>query len=403
MIGKLMINESFDATFGYCFNKTEARIVGGNVALSAERLNMTKPQAKEFVKTTSDIYDLSRNQNCKVKRPVCHIALSLPYEDSLTDEQWSDLGDRYLAGLILSSQEPTLLDTPEIMNRRMTQFVEDELPTYQYAIIQHNDQKHRHAHIVLSRVNLETGKAVATWRDRYRSQKVIRLLESEFGLRQQPNSWEVGRKEQSKNQILKEAATGIASVRLQLQQMLDALAVDRPSMPELIERLQAKGVTVRVDFTRTGTPRGISYALDGVAIAGSKLGNRYSFNGLQRQLGIEFKPDHQERIHALLKLSPEQRQQVEKIAPVMLSILKWAKRSTFVFKRYTLTRKKDTITFFESQNKQVIAQATWVESEQRWQARENTFTPELWAQWQALQQAMEPDLRQKGSPAQGRS
>ena len=403
MIGKLMQNDSFSDTFGYCFGKAEARIVGGNVALTVERRTLNKAQAQELITETAQIYNLSRNQNRRVKRPVYHTTLSLPPDENLTDEQWSEFGDRYIAGLILGSREPLLLDEPERLTMAINRFVEEELPQYQYAIIQHEDQKHRHAHIVLSRVNLETGKAIATWCDRYRSQKVVRLLESEFGLRQQPNSWEVGRKGQSKDQILKEAATGIVSVRVRLQQMLDTFAVGRPSMPELIERLQAQGVAVRVDFTHTGKPKGISYALDGVEIAGYQLGSRYSFNGLQRQLGIDFNPDHREVIHTLLKLSLEQRRQVERAAPVMHGILKLAKGNTFVFNHYTLTRQKDKITFFESQSKQVIAQATWLEGEQRWQATENTFTPELWARWQALQQAIESESKQKGSPAQGRN
>ncbi len=385
MIGKLMQNDSFAATFGYCFGKAGAKIVGGNVALLAERSEMTPAQARELIGETAQIYNLSRSQNYKVERPVCHIALSLPYEDNLSDEQWSDLGDRYLAGMILSSREPAILDEPLRLKAAIDQFVEDELPQYQYAIVQHTDQKHRHAHIVLSRINLESGKAVQTWRERYRSQKVLRLLESEYGLRRQPNSWEAGRKEQSKNQVLKQQATGIVSTQVQLQQILDNLTSDCPSMPELLERLQKQGVTVRLDFTRTGKPKGISYAKDGVAIAGNKLGNRYSFNGLQRQLGVVYTPEQNEQIQAVLRLTPEQRKQVEAIAPAMARFLKVSKNSTFVFKNYTLNQKKNEISFFESRTQKVIAKVAWLKDTKRWQAIENNFTPELWERWKQIE------------------
>jgi len=393
MIGKLMQNDSFAATFGYCFGKSGAKIVGGNVALLVERSDMTPAQTRELIGETAQIYNLSRSQNHEVKRPVYHIVLSLPCDDNLSDEQWSDLGDRYLAGLILGSREPAILDEPMRLNAAINQFLEDELPQYQYAIVQHNDQKHRHAHIVLSRINLETGKAVQTWRDRYRSQKVLRLLESEYGLRQQPNSWEAGRREQSKSQILKQQATGIVSTQVKLQQILDTLTSDsildrgtnRPSMAELLERLQKQGVTVRLDFTRTGKPKGISYAIDGVAIAGNKLGNRYSFNGLQRQLGIVYTPEQNEQIQAVLRLTPEQRKQVEEIAPAMARFLKVSKNSTFVFKNYTLRQKKNEISFFESRSQKVIAKVAWLKDAKRWQAIDNNFTPALWKRWKQIE------------------
>lgn len=392
MIGKLMVNDSFAATFGYCFDKAEAVVLGGNVAPWMNRVDMTSRQAEDFISATSQIYDLSRSQNRRVKRPVYHIALSLPYEDSLTDEQWSDLGDRYLAGLILSSREPSLLETPEQMHSRMNRFIEDELPQYQYAIVQHNDQEHRHVHLVCSRINLETGKAINRDFDHYRSQKIIRLLEAHYGLQAQPNSWEVGRKSKTKNQILKEKVTGIVCVQSRLQDLLEKCAGDRPSMPVLIERLQNRGVEVNVQFTRTGQPKGISYALDGVAIAGYQLGNRYSFNGLQ-QLGVKFKPEEKEIVEVYIRLTPKQRRQVEKIAPAMQRILQMAGRDTVAFKNHTLTLKQGKLTFKAHRGeKPVIAQAVWTDG--RWNARENAFTPELLKQWQELKQRIEQQEKQ---------
>ena len=385
MIGKLMQNDSFSATFGYCFGKSGAKIVGGNVALLTERSGMNQAQAQELIRETAQIYNLSRNQNREVKRPVYHVALSLPHDDYLTDEQWSDLSDRYLAGLILGSQKPSLLNEPAELKAAIATFIEEELPKYQYAIVQHDDKKHRHVHIVLSRINLETGRAVQTWRDRYRSQKVLRLLESEYGLRRQANSWESGRREQSKNQILKSQMTGALPVQTQLQNLLDHLAADRPTIPELIERLQERGVEVNVQFTRTGKPKGISYALDGVAMAGNKLGNRYSFNGLQRQLGVVYTPEQNEQIQAVLRLTPEQRKQVEAIAPTMVRFLTTSKTSTFVFNKYTLNQKKNEISFFESHSQKIVAKVVWFKDKQSWQAIENNFTPELWKQWKQIE------------------
>jgi hypothetical protein len=54
---------------------------------------------------------------------------------------------------------------------------------------------------------------------------------------------------------------GNKSVRVQLQDLIDEVTPDNPSMPEFIEQLQQQGVEVQVKLTRTGVIKGISYNL----------------------------------------------------------------------------------------------------------------------------------------------
>ena len=75
---------------------------------------------------------------------------------------------------------------------------------------------------------------------------------------------------------------------MQLQDLIDEVTQDNPSMPEFVERLQQQGVEVQVRLTRTGFSKGISYNLDGVAFSGTQLGKAYTFSGLQKYRGVSY-------------------------------------------------------------------------------------------------------------------
>jgi hypothetical protein len=77
---------------------------------------------------------------------------------------------------------------------------------------------------------------------------------------------------------------------VQLQDLIDEVTQDNPSMPEFVERLQQQGVEVQVGLTRTGIgfSKGISYNLDGVALSGTQLGKAYTFSGLQKYRGVSY-------------------------------------------------------------------------------------------------------------------
>jgi hypothetical protein len=75
---------------------------------------------------------------------------------------------------------------------------------------------------------------------------------------------------------------------VQLQDLIDEVTQDNPSMPEFVERLQQQAVEVQVGLTRTGFSKGISYNLDGVALSGTQLGKAYTFSRLQKHQGVSY-------------------------------------------------------------------------------------------------------------------
>jgi hypothetical protein len=63
-------------------------------------------------------------------------------------------------------------------------------------------------------------------------------------------------------------------------------------MTQLIGRLQRQGVKVHPTFSTKGLFReAIAFELDGVKVAGNKLGSAYSFPGLQRKRGVSYECD----------------------------------------------------------------------------------------------------------------
>jgi Relaxase/Mobilisation nuclease domain len=288
MIGKVMHNSSFRATTRYVIEKSGATLIGGSIA-------------GESVKELVAEFMWSNDLNPGLKHPVWHMSLSLPHDEHLSDEQFSDLATQYFAGMVLLADDHKLVADRDRFRQRRDEFVLDGLSEYQYLVARHSDQEHDHVHIVASRINLNTGNGVELWRDKTRNQKILRCLEVEYGLTPVQNSWEVGKKSATKGQLEKQATTGEASIQSRLQEMIEAAAIGQPAMPLLFERLMRQGVAVRHGWTRTGKSKGISYSLEDVAFAGNQLGSRYSFPGLQKHLGVDYQADRDdERLRSLM-------------------------------------------------------------------------------------------------------
>ncbi len=261
MIGKVMQNSSFRATTQYVLTKESAELLGGNMGSSTVDLLTAE-------------FHMSQNLNPNIKRPVYHFTISLPHSEHLSQHQWLDLSRDYAQKMGLNPDEN------------------------QYFVARHSDRQHQHIHIVASRISVLNGRAVETWRDRYRSQAVLRKLEREYGLESVPCSWEVGQRAMTKGQLERLNHTGVLPVKQQLQKLIDHAACDRPSLSKLVMRLQEQGVEVRIALTHKNKVKGISYAMETqtgrVSMAGCDIGSRYSFPGLQKRLGINYDPlrDH---------------------------------------------------------------------------------------------------------------
>ena len=266
MIGKHIKGKSFRGLLNYLFGKDGARQIGGN-------MEGTNPRelAAEF--------GISRRLNPKVSRAVYHASLSLAHKESLDDDTWDEIAQKYLQAMGFD------------MN--------------QYVVVRHTDRTHEHIHIAASRIQLDGTTVSDSWDDR-RSEAVIRKLEQEYNLQSVQPSWEKDKHSPTTGERRQLARTREESVRVRLQRSLDQATHDHPTMPELIERAQEQGVNVRVGYTCTGIVKGISYQLDGVAFSGTHLGKAYTFPGLQKHQGVNYNPKRDDkRIQKLMEQAVE--------------------------------------------------------------------------------------------------
>jgi len=119
------------------------------------------------------------------------------------------------------------------------------------------------------------------------------------------------------------ARTGESSQRLQLQSAIDRASLGEPTMPQLMDQLKDAGINAQVKFTRTGKVKGISYEKDGIAFSGTKLGQAYTFPGLQKHRGVSYDPSMNWEVVTANRSSPttpqqqsDQQQRTQTVSPI---------------------------------------------------------------------------------------
>lgn len=291
MIGKTVKGNGFSGVLRYVFEKPEARYVGGNMASTTP-----KTLAREFRAIA--------NHNQRVEKPVAHISLSPSPNEELSDLRALEFAQRYMQKIGFEE--------------------------CQWVLVAHYDtttpegQLRPHFHIIANRVRNTDHKVVSSWRDWRRSEKAIRDLEQEFGLVEVQPSWEFERKAPTTGQsrrVNREQTQGQESqpvVKTQLQNAIDELASEHPTMPELVKKLKQREVEVKVAYYSTGRVQGITYGMDGITFSGTQLGKAYTFPGLQKYRGVEYQPSRDDPLlcepkpQAVETKTPEATQNIQK-------------------------------------------------------------------------------------------
>ena len=196
-------------------------------------------------------------------KAVLHVSLSAAPGEQLSDDQWRDIGQRYLAGM--------------------------DLDHNQYVLTRHTDTAHDHIHLVANRIDCE-GQVVSDSHDYQRMHTLMREIERDYGL-QEVTSQPAARHAPTKGELERTLRTGEVSTRPQLQALCDGAAQDCDSFTAYQERLAAVGVEIIPTVQRDGaTLSGLQYRLDGVTMKGSDLGKAYAAAGIQKR-GISYEQD----------------------------------------------------------------------------------------------------------------
>jgi len=251
MIAKAAKGRGFRGALEYDLREDKGHVIDSNMAGQHPR-----ELAAEF----GEIRKLRPN----LGKAVLHVSLAAAPGEHLTDEQWRQIGQRYLRGMGFKDN--------------------------QFVITRHTDTEHEHIHILANRIT-HGGAVVSDAHDYRRQETLMREIERDFGLQRVAPSLEAERRAPTKGEIEAQVRTGQPSTRQQLQPLCDGAAQGCRSFTEYQERLEAAGVEL-VPVVQLGGAKlsGLSYRLDGVTMKGSDLGKAYSPAGLATR-GVAYEQD----------------------------------------------------------------------------------------------------------------
>ena len=239
MIGKLKKGCSFGGCIRYVTGKDEAKILASDGVLLGTNTEMAQS------------FELQRQLNPKIKKPVGHIALSFKPEDKprLTDELMAKIALEYM----------------QMMGITDTQFI----------IVRHHNTDNPHCHIVYNRINNE-GKLISDRNDYRRNEQVTKALKSKYGLtygtdKSKTNTHKLRNAERAKYEIH--------------NAVNDALKV-ADSWQKFKSELAKRGIHLEFvykDKERTKV-QGIRFSKDGYSFKGTQISRDYSFGKLNARL-----------------------------------------------------------------------------------------------------------------------
>ena len=235
MIGKLKKGSSFAGCIRYVTGKDEAKILASDGVLLGTNAEMTQS------------FELQRQLNPRIKKPVGHIALSFKPEDKprLTDEFMAKIAIEYM----------------QMMGITDTQFI----------IVRHHNTDNPHCHIVYNRIN-NAGKLISDRNDYRRNEQVTKALKSRYGLTYGTD------KSKTNTRKLRNAERAKYEIHNVVKDVLKAAG----SWQKFKNELAKQGVHLELvykDKEQTKV-KGIRFCKDGYSFKGTQISRDYSFGKL---------------------------------------------------------------------------------------------------------------------------
>ena len=235
MIGKLKKGSSFGGCIRYVTGKDEAKILASDGVLLGTNAEMTQS------------FELQRQLNPRIKKPVGHIALSYKPEAKprLTDEFMAKIALEYMRKMGVTD----------------TQFI----------IVRHHNTDNPHCHIVYNRINND-GKLISDRNDYRRNEQVTKVLKSKYGLTYGTD------KSKTNTRKLRNAECAKYEIHNAVK---DALKV-ADSWQKFKYELAKQGVLLEFvykDKERTKV-QGVRFSKEGYSFKGTQISRNYSFSKL---------------------------------------------------------------------------------------------------------------------------
>ena len=239
MIGKLKKGSSFVGCVRYVTGKDEAKIIVSDGVLLGTNAEIVQS------------FELQRQLNPRIKKPVGHIALSfkLEYKPRLTDEFMAKIAIEYM----------------QMMGITDTQFI----------IVRHHNTDNPHCHVVYNRINNE-GKLISDRNDYRRNEQVTKALKSRYGLTYGTD------KSKTNTRKLRNAERAKYEIHNVVKDVLKAAG----SWQKFKNELAKQGVHLELvykDKEQTKV-KGIRFCKDGYSFKGTQISRDYSFGKLNARL-----------------------------------------------------------------------------------------------------------------------
>ncbi|HEJ7933592.1 relaxase/mobilization nuclease domain-containing protein [Serratia marcescens] len=237
-------------------HKKDPIVIGGNITIVG---NPAKDLIAEF--------DNTKQLRPNVAKAVWHNSLRLPKNEALTNSEWANIADDYMA--------------------RMG-FSETHLRCY----VLHDDEDGQHIHIIASRVSLDAGKLYLGKNENLISTRIIQELEKDYQLTRtkgpgalKPSASPVKRKK-SRNEAMLEERTGEPCPKSIIQRGIDSITLNPIAIDDFVEKLNSMGITAKRNIASTGKMNGFSFECKGVVFKASQLGKKYSWKNLESMISM---------------------------------------------------------------------------------------------------------------------
>ena len=243
MIGKLKKGSSFGGCIRYVTGKDEAKIIVSDGVLLGTNAEITQS------------FELQRQLNPRIKKPVGHIALSFKPEDKprLTDEFMTKIALEYMQMMCITD----------------TQFI----------IVRHHNTDNPHCHIVYNRINNES-KLLSDRNDYRRNEQATKALKSKYGLTYGTD------KSKTNTRKLRNAERAKYEIHNAVKDALKAA----DSWQKFKNELAKRGVLLEFVYRDKAQTQvqGIRFCKDGYSFKGTQISREYSFDKLDTRLGSEY-------------------------------------------------------------------------------------------------------------------
>ena len=235
MIGKLKKGASFGGCVRYVTGKDEAKILASDGVLLGTNAEIVQS------------FELQRQLNPRIKKPVGHIALSFKPEDKprLTDDFMAKIALEYM----------------QMMGNTKTQFI----------IVRHHNTDNPHCHIVYNRINNE-GKLISDRNDYRRNEQVTKVLKSKYGLTYGTD------KSKTNTRKLRNAERAKYEIHNVVKDVLKTAG----SWQKFKNELAKRGVLLEFVYKDKEQTKvqGIRFSKDGYSFKGTQTSRDYSFGKL---------------------------------------------------------------------------------------------------------------------------